>query len=346
MYNPETKQHLDYLDGWRGVAIALVLIGHFFHFGFVELGKFGVEFFFVLSGRLMAEILFIRQTSLKTFIPRRINRVYPALFVYVVIVAALAQFSETFAVGPKAVVAALMFLWDYVLAIPFLYRTEMFDHFWSLSVEEHSYLLLALIAFFFRKNLRLAAFVILAVALLSFANGFVSYSVLDQGYFDTYWRFDVHVGSIFISTALYCFQKLNILPSTALLFWPSLIGAFVLSMSALPMPLHYSAATVCLALAICNIDNAKVATRLLSARPIRALGLISYSLYLWQQPFYQLTTYDMLSVWLALPLAIICAYASYRLIEKPARSYLNEAWDAFQTKRAARQAGEEQSELA
>jgi peptidoglycan/LPS O-acetylase OafA/YrhL len=54
-----SRTRLAYLDGWRGLSIALVLIGHFVPVPGINLGVLGVEFFFVLSGRLMAEILFI-----------------------------------------------------------------------------------------------------------------------------------------------------------------------------------------------------------------------------------------------------------------------------------------------
>ena len=48
----------------------------------INLGRFGVELFFVLSGRLMAEILFVQKMPLDFFL-RRFSRVYPALFVFV-----------------------------------------------------------------------------------------------------------------------------------------------------------------------------------------------------------------------------------------------------------------------
>ncbi|TIU24619.1 MAG: acyltransferase, partial [Mesorhizobium sp.] len=74
---------LAYLDGWRGLSIALVLIGHFFPVPGINLGVLGVEFFFVLSGRLMGEILFIERFPLKKFFKRRFSRIYPALLVFV-----------------------------------------------------------------------------------------------------------------------------------------------------------------------------------------------------------------------------------------------------------------------
>ena len=81
----ETGQHLEHLDGWRGIAVSLVLLGHFWGDAHLWSGmsKLGVALFFVLSGRLMSEILFVRKSRLSTFFLRRFSRVYPALLVFV-----------------------------------------------------------------------------------------------------------------------------------------------------------------------------------------------------------------------------------------------------------------------
>jgi peptidoglycan/LPS O-acetylase OafA/YrhL len=63
-------RRIAYLDGWRGAAIALVILGHFF-FPNTGVASTGVEVFFVLSGRLMAEILFIESYPLKRFFLKR-----------------------------------------------------------------------------------------------------------------------------------------------------------------------------------------------------------------------------------------------------------------------------------
>jgi hypothetical protein len=83
---PETK-HVDYLDGWRGGAILLLLVGHFAALPTISghsfyTGRLGVECFFVLSGRLMAEILFLRQIPIGIFYWRRISRIFPALWLF------------------------------------------------------------------------------------------------------------------------------------------------------------------------------------------------------------------------------------------------------------------------
>ena len=72
----------DYLDGWRGLAIGILLIGHFFPVPGINLGAVGVNLFFVLSGWLMARLLFVQQVSSASFYRRRISRIFPAHFFF------------------------------------------------------------------------------------------------------------------------------------------------------------------------------------------------------------------------------------------------------------------------
>jgi Acyltransferase family len=105
----ERGGRIGYLDGWRGIAIVLVLLGHFAPVDAANLGTLGVDFFFVLSGRLMAEILFIKRVSLPAFYLRRFSRVYPGLLAFVVL-AALFFHSTPIHAGILAVLSALTFL--------------------------------------------------------------------------------------------------------------------------------------------------------------------------------------------------------------------------------------------
>ncbi len=56
----DQAHHVLALDGWRGLAVIVVLMGHFGADRYVpNVSSFGVDLFFVLSGRLMADILFV-----------------------------------------------------------------------------------------------------------------------------------------------------------------------------------------------------------------------------------------------------------------------------------------------
>ena len=141
---PTRAGHVAYLDGWRGICIGFVLIGHLVP-ALAPLATVGVELFFVLSGRLMAEILIFRRQSAKAFLKRRIARILPAAATFVIVTAAIMNATWWLTGRPMnwlSPAGALFFFHNY---IPPALVAPAFEHTWSLAVEEHSYLALALI---------------------------------------------------------------------------------------------------------------------------------------------------------------------------------------------------------
>ncbi|MER9419887.1 acyltransferase [Mesorhizobium sp. M0306] len=320
------RTRLAYLDGWRGLSIALVLIGHFFPVPGINLGVLGVEFFFVLSGRLMAEILFVEHYPLKKFFKRRFSRIYPALLIFVV--AAMVALSGTFiAFKWKAALTALTFTYNYAGIL--VTRAGALDHIWSLCVEEHAYIILALISVVVSGRSRVIV-LLGALSVLAMANGAISYWALGIGYEGSYWRTDVHIASILLSAVICLLKADDRLP--ALLKGPHValatsVIAVLLFMAAVPTPIHYLVAVPLLALAVNSLDfSSRHLTGLLSSLPMTMLGLWSYSLYLWQQPLYQFVDIKGSSPWLMLAAVFACALCSYYIVEKPARSWLNRNW--------------------
>ncbi|PAP91475.1 acyltransferase family protein [Mesorhizobium wenxiniae] len=321
-----SRTRLAYLDGWRGLSIALVLIGHFFPIPGINLGVMGVEFFFVLSGRLMAEILFVERYPLKAFFKRRFSRIYPALLVFVV--ASMVALSGTFvAFKWKAALTALTFTYNYAGIL--VSRAGALDHIWSLCVEEHAYVILALISFFVSGRARVVM-LLSTLSVLAMANGAISYWVFAMDYETTYWRTDVHIASILLSAVICLLKADDRLP--ALFKGPHVavaasVGAVLLFMDAVPTPIHYLVAVPLLALAVNSLDfSTRYLTGLLSCWPMATLGLWSYSLYLWQQPFYKFVYSQGSAPLLMLAGAFACALCSYYIVEKPARGWLNRNW--------------------
>ncbi|TGP26243.1 MULTISPECIES: acyltransferase [unclassified Mesorhizobium] len=320
------RTRLAYLDGWRGLSIALVLIGHFFPVPGINLGVLGVEFFFVLSGRLMGEILFIERFPLKKFFKRRFSRIYPALLVFVI--AAMIGLSGTFiAFKWKAALTALTFTYNYAGIL--INRAGALDHIWSLAIEEHSYVILALISVVVSGRGNVVRLLV-ALSVLAMANGAISYWVLGMDYETSYWRTDVHIASILLSAAICLLKADGRLPAffrNRHVALGAAAGAVLLFLDPVPTPVHYLLGVPLLALAVNALDFAGgYLTGLLSSRPMVMLGLWSYSLYLWQQPFYKFV-YDRGVTPIPMLAAVFaCALASYYIVEKPARGWLNRNW--------------------
>ncbi|MGL4196350.1 MAG: acyltransferase family protein [Allorhizobium sp.] len=331
---PPASERLLFLDGWRGLAILAVLVGHFFPVQGMDIGSFGVELFFVLSGRLMAEILFVRKLDAVEFIRRRFSRIYPALLVFVACVSIPAMLSvelmdtRTPLAQVHDIIAALTFTMNYVEL--FFAQGLVFGHTWSLAVEEHSYLVLLVLAWFTRRNARLAMYCMVGAAILCVANGMISSLYFGQREEMAYWRTDVRIASILISASIYLaireFDLQRFMhPAITLLALPI---ALILFTDDAPGFIKFGVVTLLLSWCVNALDFAPQRFRdALSFRPLVSVGLISYSLYLWQQPFYAAAgpfrEKGVIYVVVLVIAAFCCAIGSYLLIEGPARRFIN-----------------------
>jgi peptidoglycan/LPS O-acetylase OafA/YrhL len=305
------------LDGWRGLAILFVLYSQFVGAGEYPIGRLGVELFFVLSGRLMAEILFVRRLDLPEFFKRRFARIGPALAVLVVFVT-VAFWSTGLHVPLHLSLASLTATANYAAA--FGLRAPVLEHVWSLCVEAHAYLLLGALAFWARRRPVSPRAVAALFALVCVLDGAIS-TALGGEHASVYWRSDVRAGSIMIGVAAWLWFRDRTWPAASPILYAA--AAALLNLPAVPDPVKYSLGTVCLAMCLTSLSTAPAWLRTaLSVRPLTVCGLCSYSLYLWQQPFYQLIDDE---AWPALLLAgaVLCGLASYYLVEQPARAFIN-----------------------
>jgi peptidoglycan/LPS O-acetylase OafA/YrhL len=220
---------VQHLDGWRGLSLLLVLMGHFVQ-GNVHVAVFGVYLFFALSGRLMAEILFVDGMRLGEFYRRRLSRIYPALLVFVLF-AALALQATDLAIDGPSIAAALTFTLNYRLAA--WHSAFPIENLWSLCIEEHAYVLLGLVALAVRSRRLDPVKALLGVAALSLADGWISLLVFHQQGRTVYWRTDTQLAPIFLAAAAYLLTRGRTLPT-----WVPL-AALVTAVSSIfaPMPL-------------------------------------------------------------------------------------------------------------
>ena len=331
-----TQDRIGYLDGWRGAAILGVLIDHFIKTRFLNLGRFGVEMFFVLSGILMADILFVRKKRLRDFFPRRFSRTYPALLVLATVLFLAAQSTHLFHVSPLAYLSAITSTANYYSI--YVERTPVFDHIWSLSIEEQTYVLLGIVALVNRKFGIGALPLILTGMVLGFANGAIHTFVFHQDYYTTYWRTDVRGASILAGAAIYLIFNSaeadfgRVQGASVLAFG---VLAILFSADFMPDPVKYTAGTIFLATSLVLLHRSpRRVIAFFSSRVMVWIGTISYSLYLWQQPFGKLFRHtEKIAL---LPLVFAIAWASYRFIENPARKFLNDLWTKTETTLSAR----------
>jgi peptidoglycan/LPS O-acetylase OafA/YrhL len=324
--------NLPYLDGWRGLAIIAVLVSHFgIHYYRTWMGTVGVQLFFVLSGYLMANLLFIKEVRLPSFFMRRLSRILPTLFVFVPAMAVYAYFRTNHFPRLSEFISTLVFLRTYFpFDINILESTWPVGNLWSLNVEEHSYIFLAAVAVVARYVNR--AWVTVLLLLLSAAAVFfcVLYypSHPPGGAAPWYARSECASLGLVAAAAIRVFRHACTVNSIGRLdYWVTLtcIGvAIIFHTTYQYRGLHFSLAPLLLAIAINFLDRAPhIMRRLLSIRVIRWFGKCSFSMYLWQQPFYIAVIAYEIPNWIGVILGVALGAASFYLIEDPARKWIN-----------------------
>jgi peptidoglycan/LPS O-acetylase OafA/YrhL len=321
-------QNIPYLDGWRGLAIFCLLIGHFFPVAGINLGAAGVNLFFVLSGLLMGRILFLRPVPIGIFYKRRVARVFPSVYFFIPAMV-LAYAALGMKLDWHELAAAASFTINYfpgqagAAVMPF-------GHIWSLCVEEHSYVILSLVALGHRAGWWRARTVVGLLALAWAGAGVWYWLTYPRAHlaFDRWLHTEVSAFGIFAAAWLLLrLDGVEIrrvpLPAFAALALVG-IGAHWWSV---PLPVTSIVGVGALALAVNVVQAAPASVHAaLSAAPLRQIGLWSFSLYLWQQPFYLQVRHHGMNPLLGALLALVAGVLSYYLLERPARSWLNRRW--------------------
>lgn len=321
-------EHFDYLDGWRGLAIGFLLIGHFSPVPGINYGTFGVNLFFVLSGWLMSRLLFIKRTPIETFYKRRVSRVFPAHFVFIGSVVAWFLLTKR-NVAWSEVAAAALFVNNYFSGE--LGRAVMpFGHIWSLAVEEHSYILLSLVALAARRRLLDPMIATAGLAALFALTGFWYWTQYGGAELDfgKWIHTEVSAYGIFISAFLMLmFRRVGTPTLPTVGYLAMAVFAMAMHWWSVPGPIRTVVGVGALALLVnLLVASPPIVKSLLSFRPLCMLGSWSFSIYVWQQPFYLYGRRGDLPIWLAFALAIGAGLVSFHLIEKPFRDYLNRTW--------------------
>nr|WP_320165605.1 acyltransferase [uncultured Methylophaga sp.] len=328
------------LDGWRAIAILIVLLAHGQDSitSFIgnevsnmhSFGLLGVRIFFGLSGylitlRIIEEVDVNGHLSLKGFYIRRFFRIIPPLAVFCLTTLILGV-SNIIPVSISEWLGGLLFFSNLVD------KNWFMGHLWSLSVEEHFYLIWPIIFILTPKN-KLPSFIIISVILLSvwriIAWKFQLYSspAIFWGRSDI--QFDGLLWGCFFAvmrrhantTIINYFSSNIVFMVTFMLFVLTLMewsGDYKVKM------FIYSFQSLLIALMIFYTSNAQknILTSTLEIKLLRWIGRLSYSIYLWQQLFFVPNT-DLISSMtlvqsfpLNLIVVIMIATFSYYVIER------------------------------
>lgn len=337
-YRPE-------IDGLRAIAVLAVVIHHAVP-AWLPGGFIGVDVFFVISGYLITQLLVAEwarhgRIDFAHFYARRARRLMPALWVMIVVVL-IASACLLAPVGglmyriTDSAVASLVFAANFYFqgntggyfdgdadGLPLL-------HLWSLAVEEQYYLVFPLLLWAVSARWaqrRVAVLVALGACSLLLAEHWLQ---LDPrwAFFQMPARFwELAAGALIV-----------FVPQRPLGRWASLlslagVATILASCFATTKAGHFPglgalpavAGSAMLLLAIHSTPGPGGAGPWLRSKPAVAIGLVSYSFYLWHWPLLALDraiTLDDSPHWWRLALcvvALVLAALSYRFVELPVR---------------------------
>lgn len=327
------------LDGLRSFAIIPVVL---FHGGFeiVSGGFIGVDIFFVISGYLITSIILRelneKKFSLIEFYKRRVRRILPALFTMLLFCVPLSYIwltphqLDTFF---KSLLSVLFFVSNvfFWLSSDYFAPESMelpLIHTWSLAVEEQFYAFFPLVMlFFYRKRGKKILFLFLASAFVSvcIAHWASSAHSVAGFYLIVTRAWELLIGSACAFTPT-TFRKGH-KESLSLVGLICIVSTFFLYNETTLWPSYYALLpTVGTVLIIVFAHQDTLVGKLLSIRPLRGIGLISYSVYLWHQPIFvyfnvnnvDLSNYLLKSLMIVLPFTI--GWVSWRCVEMPFRT--------------------------
>lgn len=310
------------LDGWRGVAILLVIAAH----SILALrrpdlapiaesiGKHGVTIFFVLSGYLITTRLETERASkgsihLGQFYWRRFLRLMPAAWTYLAFWCVWALLAGV-ALRSLELPACLFFFRNYNDAQGSL----LTGHYWSLSIEEQFYLIWpTLLAVCGAKRARWISLVgCAAVVLWRFhQRDYLHHLVIPHPTMATQYRADALL--IGCAAALFLPYLRNWLRPWMIPFLGTVvIAGIILDYTIVPV---FESITIALLLITTSHHPDTWFGRALNWRPLVSIGLVSYSLYLWQEILF--LAHNILGLIFIGFTASALAIASYCFIEQP-----------------------------
>ena len=350
----QRTNYLPAIDGLRAFAVGAVLL---FHADHLSGGFLGVDAFFVVSGflitrQMLQEVDRTGRVALREFWSRRARRLLPALLLVLFVVIAVAYrfglASERFKIRDDAPWALGFALNWHHIAASTDYWTSLsspspLTHLWSLAVEEQFYLVwpLVMVLLIWRRRNRERTVLVASLIGAALSFGLMAYVFDPAATTRAYEGTDTRIGALLIGAAcatsivsvrsdrivarLGRWTGIAILVPAAVLAWMWLRvdgrnswlyhGGFLL----------HAVLFAGLLLGVSSQVRRTWLAHLLTLRPLRWFGQLSYGLYLWHWPLYVALSPDRvnLSRWpltaLRLAATVVAATISYYSVERPVR---------------------------
>ena len=330
------------IDGLRAIAVIPVILFHAGIFGFSG-GYIGVDIFFVISGYLITTIILDELSqnkfSIKNFYERRAKRILPALSAVLVVTTFLA-FIFMPANLLKSYANSLMSVVTFTSNFHFFTTSGYFStvsdqkpllHTWSLAVEEQFYLFFPiLLSYLWVKGKKQITKIIIILSMLSLL---LAHFLAVKGYADANFylifsrAWELFAGALIALTSIQSVhiknwqrESLGILGLMLIVYSICFFDDHTL------FPSFYALVPIIgtvLIISFSTIDT--LVGRFLGNRLFVGIGLISYSLYLWHQPFFAFLRLKSIGepeprlFFAAIFLTFLCALLSYQYVEKPFR---------------------------
>jgi peptidoglycan/LPS O-acetylase OafA/YrhL len=343
---PERPAQRPEIDGLRAIAILPVVL---FHAGLGCPGGFvGVDIFFVISGFLITGII-LRELdagafSLSRFWLRRIRRLFPALIVFfaaTLLVGWKVLFPTQFASLASQMISALGVMANFKMrqmlgwywapkadTIPLL-------HTWSLAVEEQFYFFMPFLLIAAHRWMRRWIGGVVLLVLIASLTLCWHFGRTDPGF--NFYLLPTRAWELLIGCLGACVVRRGLALPGPLAVLAGGIGLWMILFSVFysggvrgwpnAWTLVPTLGTVLILVSPEPEGQRNLTARLLSIPPLRFIGLISYSLYLWHWPIVvflsdyksqqQITSLDR---WLVVAISIVAAAASWRFVEQPFRN--------------------------